>query len=659
MTIIDFNRALRPDQLEAKAKRDRVDADDIRERLHSDPLPFIQWMFSGRAIVSKKEARIGNTAGEAGESLAIALAGQDAGLWHDHATGEGGNLIDLYMAYMGYSGGKNFQLALKEIAREFFNDPIELTRTQWQKPVAERIEEKKRKLGDKPKQENIELGAPIESYPYKDRAGNVLTVIRRYEPGGVDERGRPNKTFRASNGFPNPRPLYRVPEIIQATHVVLVEGERKADALASVGIEATTAMGGANTKIEMVDWSPLAGKVVTIWPDKDGPGEEYARRVAPVLSNLGCQVGIITPPIDKPAKWDAYDCIQDGDDPHLVVSSACPSNHRDSPGRYRFLDIDDIEALPPPDWLINNILTMNGLSVLWGRSGDMKSFVALDMGLCVSVGAPWHGTAVKPGLVLYVAAEGSYGLARRAVGWRRTRGRDLPKPQFKIIPHNIALASADLDQLVQQIQQLTAKPILIIIDTLARTFGAGDENKQADMNAYVSAADRLRELTGAHVMIVHHTGVHADKRERGSNVLRGAADTMIKVQRNGDRLAIINRAPEGKQKDAEEFKTINLVAKKVAYEANGTEQTTLILNLDEEAPAEPARESKAKPLGRVEEAVLRALKKAKDPLGFTRLKVMTNANSGSITRALGTLEERGLVSEIENQDGTSRLWRLQ
>jgi RecA-family ATPase len=313
--------------------------------------------------------------------------------------------------------------------------------------------------------------------------------------------------------------------------------------------------------------------------------------------------------------------------------------------------------LPPPDWLIDNILTVNGLSVLWGRSGDMKSFVALDMGLCVAAGVPWHGTETKPGLVLYVAAEGSYGLARRAVGWRRTRGRELSKPQFKIIPHNIALATADLDQLVQQIQQLETKPNLIIIDTLARTFGAGDENKQADMNAYVSAADRLRELTGAHVMIVHHTGVHADKRERGSNVLRGAADTMIKVQRNGDRLAIINRAPEGKQKDAEEFKTINLRAQKVAYLANGTEQTTLILNLDEEPPT-ATTETHPKPLGRVEDAILKAMKKAKEPLGFNRLKLMTDENQGSISRALRTLEERGMVSEVENQGGSARLWRL-
>jgi hypothetical protein len=71
---------------------------------------------------------------------------------------------------------------------------------------------------------------------------------------------------------------------------------------------------------------------------------------------------------------------------------------------------------------------------------------------------PWHGKATKQGLVVYVAAEGSHGLGRRAIGWRRTRGRDLPTPLFKLIPHSVALTSDDLDAMVTAILQLEAKP---------------------------------------------------------------------------------------------------------------------------------------------------------------------------------------------------------
>jgi hypothetical protein len=48
------------------------------------------------------EWRVGNTAGERGDSLSIRLTGDKAGLWHDWATGEGGDFIDLLRAKFGF-----------------------------------------------------------------------------------------------------------------------------------------------------------------------------------------------------------------------------------------------------------------------------------------------------------------------------------------------------------------------------------------------------------------------------------------------------------------------------------------------------------------------------------------------------------------------------
>jgi hypothetical protein len=318
---LDFNTASR----QGAPDRSRVDAEDIKSRLNADIKGFLRFIYGGRVIFSSHDARIGDVHGTPGESLSIALHGAKAGNWYDHATGDGGgNLVDLYMAYRGY-GQKDFGIALREIAHDFFGDSVEIQRHPSKPSVKEQIAEKKRTLGDKPNPHNIELGAPVESYIYPDHNNKVITVVRRYEPGGIDEKtGKPIKTFRADPGMPTPRILYRLPQIIKAEHVVLTEGERKADALASLGIEATTAMGGANTDINKVDWSPLAGKIVTIWPDKDDVGKGYAERVAPVLSSLGCRVTIVTPPADKRAKWDAYDCIQEGGDPAALIDAASP-----------------------------------------------------------------------------------------------------------------------------------------------------------------------------------------------------------------------------------------------------------------------------------------------------------------------------------------------
>lgn len=647
MSVIDFNTAARQDA----PRPGHIDADTIRQRLNADVAGFVQWLFSGRAIIDKREARIGDKYGNAGMSLRIALAGSDAGLWHDFATREGGDLIGLYQAYMGYDR-KNFQLALKEIANEYLGDrTIEISRPAWQPSAVQRIEQKKEKLGDKPRKEDLELGIPTANYHYYNRDGKISAVVQRFENEG-------RKTFRVRPHAPAVRPLYRIKNILEASHVVLCEGEKCADALASCGIEATTIMGGANAPLDKTDWTPLAGKQVTLWPDNDEPGRALMERVKPHLQAIGCRISAVTA-TGKPERWDAADCIAEGGDPNQIIAAAMPSAPVQAAGRFRFLDIDDIENLSPPEWLIDNIITVNGLSVLWGKSGDMKSFVALDMALCIATGRDWHGITTKPGLAIYVAAEGSYGLARRAVGWRRTRGRDLPKPQFKIVPHTISMVSGDADQLIQQIMELPTKTTFIVIDTLARTFGAGDENKQADMNAYVSATDRLREATGAHVMIVHHTGVHADKRERGSNVLRGAADTMMKVQRTGERLAIINAAPEGKQKDAEEFKTIRLRAAKATFQTNETEQSTLILNLDEDQsePKPKASEEGESKLGKNQAAVLKLLAEASRPMAFNTILAVTKMNNGSLSRTLSTLSERGLISPVEAKDGGT-LWEI-
>jgi RecA-family ATPase len=259
-------------------------------------------------------------------------------------------------------------------------------------------------------------------------------------------------------------------------------------------------------------------------------------------------------------------------------------------GKIQVLDIDDLEKLRPPEWLVDGIITKNGLSMLWGRSGAMKSFVGVDFGLCVASGMAWHGKAVQRGRVYYVAAEGAYGLIKRVLGWCATRGRDLPEPDFLLIPQPVALAQ-EVDELVGHILSHNETPMLIIIDTVARTFGGGDENKQQDMNAYVQALDRLRIATGAHVMVIHHSGVGDAKRERGSNVLRGAADTIIKVSRNGNRIDLVNRAPEGKQKDFEEFATVKLEAVRISYVSiDGEEVSTIVLgssDMSDEIEDEP------------------------------------------------------------------------
>jgi len=85
-------------------------------------------------------------------------------------------------------------------------------------------------------------------------------------------------------GMPQHRPLYRLPDIIQAAEVWIFEGEKSADAAVLLGLTATTSAGGSNSA-EKSDWRPLDGKTVYIVPDADGPGEKYAREVVELIRN--------------------------------------------------------------------------------------------------------------------------------------------------------------------------------------------------------------------------------------------------------------------------------------------------------------------------------------------------------------------------------------
>ena len=59
---IDFNGARRQD----KSRTGRIDADVMARVSTIMPKSFIGWLFGGRALITEKEARIGNIRGEAG-----------------------------------------------------------------------------------------------------------------------------------------------------------------------------------------------------------------------------------------------------------------------------------------------------------------------------------------------------------------------------------------------------------------------------------------------------------------------------------------------------------------------------------------------------------------------------------------------------------------
>jgi putative DNA primase/helicase len=105
-----------------------------------------------------------------------------------------------------------------------------------------------------------------------------------------------------------PRPLFAQP--FDQDFVVLVEGEKCAAAVIAAGIPATTWAGGA-AALHKTDFSPLAGKIVVLWPDNDDPGRRAIESITKILIPITKGISIVQIPPDRKEGWDAADTTTD------------------------------------------------------------------------------------------------------------------------------------------------------------------------------------------------------------------------------------------------------------------------------------------------------------------------------------------------------------
>lgn len=71
-------------------------------------------------------------------------------------------------------------------------------------------------------------------------------------------------------------------------------------------------MNGAKSP-HKADWSPLAGRAVTIWPDNDKPGRDFATAAARLAHAAGAaEIAVVAVPPEWPPKWDLADPLLDG-----------------------------------------------------------------------------------------------------------------------------------------------------------------------------------------------------------------------------------------------------------------------------------------------------------------------------------------------------------
>jgi len=289
--MIDFNDTTQTVEHDRESQRDEIRAELIA-RMDS----VLTTMFPAG---KKRRGKflIGDILGSPGDSLEVVLEGEKAGLWTDRATGDGGDIFALIAAYLEANIHTDFPRVLDEAADLLGRSrSVPVRKAKMEAPVDD-------------------LGPATAKWDYFDATGKLIAVVYRYDPPGRKKEFRPWDAKRRKMAPPDPRPLYNQPGLAAAGHVVLVEGEKCAQALIAIGVAATTAMHGANAPVDKTDWSPLSGKAVLIWPDRDKPGWEYATQAAQaILSAGGKSCHILYPPGEAAEGWDAADAIAEGFD---------------------------------------------------------------------------------------------------------------------------------------------------------------------------------------------------------------------------------------------------------------------------------------------------------------------------------------------------------
>jgi len=451
-----------------------------------------------------------------------------------------------------------------------------------------------------------------QEWHYTDEDGVVQHIKQRYKTFDskgktykqyrVDENGRRHASMTGANIVP-----YNLPEVDFARKtgrtVFLCEGEKAADALKSLGVVATCTHNGASSFPEDVV-KHLVGLTIAIVPDNDLVGWEYARKAVAALKSVTKSIRVVDLGLEE-VKEDAYEFVYKygGDKDRLVdltkatqaiqseldVTTPARLNNSVETQETQELELpqqplqregfkleawDDIED-EPVEWLIQGVIPQKSFVALYAPPASFKSFVALDIAECIATGRAFLGNQItRQGAVLYIAGEGHGGIGSRIKALKMHHNTPVGAPVYFLRRQvNLRSSKTDLQDLVAAIDDLKAVGEinfeLIIIDTLARAFGGGNENASEDMGAFITAAGAIQQRYTCGLLVVHHAGKDATKGLRGHSSLLGAVDTELEIIRIEGA-----QPPKGilhisKQKDGEDGQRIGFKMVEVTTGSSG------------------------------------------------------------------------------------------
>ena len=509
-------------------------------------------------VIRGTQFEIGSLNGEVGKSLKISVDVNRADFMQgmDFNTNEGiGGIAKIMM--------EGRSMTLRDVT-EYFSDYLngqERTRPPENpiKPNLDAPEPTRAKV-------QIDINTPFDGeHFYVSEDGEIICSVRRYlirDNSGEIMRGsdgKSKKEFRQFSGkstfpkMPETRPLYNIPDILEAERVIWVEGEKCADDLKAMGYTATCNLGGAGMlsvkSAPSYDFSPLQGKQVIIWPDNDSAGIKIAKLVQDLSSKAGAtSVTMLSPPRGKPEKWDVSDAITEGFDINKFLNEPQHKTKQNISLKDKSLLVSEmfVGRAPEQKFLIADTIPL-GVPVVFAAAGDSgKGMMTLDLAMKVASGESMQnsfgGLVANHGNVVVMTAEDDKDELHRRIERLDPRGkrfeyehdlRILPLPNLGgVFPmmqriDNSYVMGSDFERLYEQILEID-NLALFIADPMASFVHADINADPAAGAAFMGMLAQLSTETGATVMVNHHMAKIRENEpiktpEQARNLIRGTS----------------------------------------------------------------------------------------------------------------------------------------
>lgn len=201
--------------------------------------------------------------------------------------------------------------------------------------------------------------------------------------------------------------------------------------------------------------------------------------------------------------------------------------------------LTDLKDIPDNEltWLVDQLLPMNGTSMLVGPPKAGKSSLARNLAVQIAGGwGSWLGKQVKGGHVIHLCLDER--MATVLTHYRKLIGDE---PETSDFIHILTASYPRPKDLIEWLQSKLAEyhPALVIVDTLFRFTKIKDGN---DYSQVVDALDRftwLAENFDTHLMFIHHSNKKGIDGPRGNEILgstglAGSVDTIISLSVEGN-----------------------------------------------------------------------------------------------------------------------------